>query len=148
MSNNIVPMNEVELLIDLILQNFWQQYGKKIERETVTPGFIPPRTDTRFGFELDTVLSGQFLKIRLYCHAFTLGAQINPFRQEEVINEPLGYGDEVFVAITDLPLGLFPFLSKIDNPQIGDDINPYGIEMEDMSGYIQLETGDVMEVEH
>lgn len=148
MANNVVPMKEVQLLINLILQNYWQQYNRKIEMNTVSYEFITPRTDTRFGFELNTTIDGKFFKIRLYCTAFVIGAGINPFRQEEVINQPLGYGDEVFVAITDLPLGQFPFLSKIDNPVLGDGADLFGIELEDLSGYIQLETGENMQVEH
>lgn len=143
----VIPPNEINLLIKLILANFNQQYQREISADTVIPEFIPGRVDTRFGFELDTNLENEFLKIRIYVQRFVVSPGIAPFRLEQVQNNPPGYGDEVYVAITDLPIGNFPVLSKAVTPVIGDLVSQLAIQTEDLTDFIQLENGEYMEVE-
>lgn len=144
-----VPTSELELLVRLMLQNFNQQYRKNIQRNTVNFQFIPPRDYTRIGFEVNTILNGVYLKLRLYAMAFTTAPFIKPYRLEEVQDDQItGYGDEVYVSITELPLGMFPVLAQTLNPIAGSDAGPFAIQLEDLSGFIELENGGYMEQQH
>jgi len=147
MATNVVPQSEINALITIILQIYFDQYQVTVDPATVNSQFITARVDTRIGFEINTTVNNDYLKVRLYAIRFTNSPYINPFRQEEVINTPGGVGYAVFVSISDLPLNLFPVLSQTLNPIIDDGTDPNGIQLEDLTGYIQLETGENMELE-
>src|ERR1700752_2108196 len=142
-----IPLVEIQALNRIILEKFYHQYHKTIDTDTVSPSFIPPRVNTRIGYEIVTILSGVYLKIRIYARAFVKSPLIDPFRMEDIQNQENGPGIQVFVLITDLPIDLFPVLSRTDDPTYDPSAGPYAIELEDLSGYIQAETGDYLTLE-
>lgn len=151
MASKPVPAKEVNLLVNLILQTFQNQYQRKIDPTTVTYGFIPPRVSTRIGFEVSTILNNSYLKLRLYAQNFVVNSNVNPYRLEEIQDQVLGPGDEVYVTISDLPIGQFPILSQTDNPVASGGAGPYAIETEESTSqnpeYIELEGGGYLEAE-
>lgn len=147
MATKPVPPSEVSKLLNLVIQSYNQQYNQAISVDSVKYHFIPARVSTRIGFEAYTALDTGFLKIRIYAQAFVLAPKFNPYRMEEVQDQPLGYGDEVYVSISDLGLRDFPILSQTLNPIIGDEAGPYAIELETQEGWIELEAGGYMETE-
>lgn len=139
-----IPLSEVQALTRIVLQTYAGQYQRVIDPSTVTPSFIQPRTSTLIGFQLSTILDGRTLKLRIYASNFTLAPGINPFRLEDRQNQENGLGIQVFVSISDLPVAQFPILSKTVNPNIDNSVSPFAIELEDGSGFIQAETGEVL----
>lgn len=143
----VIPPSEVWRLTNIVINNFNTQYLRAIDPSTVTPQFITPRINTLYGFEVVTMVSGSYLKIRLYITGFPTSAGLNPFRLEEIQDENTGYGEEVYVTISDLPVSQFPNLSKAVNPIVGQ-YDENGIALEDLSGYILTENGSIFEIEH
>jgi hypothetical protein len=138
-----IPLGELQTLVKLMLETYESQYQVIVDPASLTYRFITPRTDTRIGFEIQSTASSDYFLARLYAVSFTNSFQgVNPYRQEEKINVGNNApGNDVFVTISDLPLGLFPILSQTLLPTIGSTADPGAIQLEDLSGFIDLEDG-------
>ncbi len=139
MANNRIPFAEVQALVRLILEAFSNQYSRAVDRNQIVYQFIPARVSTKMGFEISLSAPNETLKIRLYASGYTVSPGVNPFKLEENQNQPGVLGEEVFVSISDLPLGIFPMLSKTTNPVYDNTAPLEALELEDLSGYITTE---------
>ncbi len=143
----LIPFKEVNFLTKLLLEAYFGQYQKKINPFDVSVKFIPARTDTRIGFEAETRIMNDHLKIRIYAQSFVTVPDIKPFRLEDIQGNQSGADFKVFVSISDLPIGDFPVLSKTLNPFYDNAAGPNAIELEDGSGFLQTETGEFLTLE-
>ncbi len=120
MASAVVPYDEIEDLLRIILQCYEAYTDVKLDRALLDYEFIPPRTGMKIGIEIKTKPPTVKRQLRVYVQFYRDQEKIEftPFQQEELQNEDGTTTDQAEVSIASLPRALFPNISVIDNFEI------------------------------
>lgn len=106
----IIPREEIQKLISLILESFYYQLQIKITNDNLYFNFIHPRAETVIGVQINTLLPNRYLKLRVYIESFDIVGSFDQYRIEQIINKDNGLDDYTYVSLARLPSAIFPAL--------------------------------------
>lgn len=91
-------MTERDFLKFLALEQFNRQFRRKINYKTCSIKSIPPIQNKTHGYEIETIRSDDFVRLRIYFNLDTRTV-LQPYRTELTGAMVEGLGDETYVSV-------------------------------------------------